>query len=141
MAKGGRARERFREKQQYNKIVSQLNQLHAAGYTDDQIRAAGPNAWRELTQGGLPTPTTGTATTPSIDPATGLPIEPQPGPSDRGGFAPSGIPTGSQRPLWYNSTSPTGRGGREGQPSWWSSLMANRGSGNNLPAWLPPGKP
>lgn len=48
MAKGGLARERFQEKQQYNRIVSQLEKLYSAGYTADEIREAGNDAWFEL---------------------------------------------------------------------------------------------
>ncbi len=48
MAKGGLAKQRFRERRQYNRIVGQLQTLKDAGYTADDIRAAGPNAWREL---------------------------------------------------------------------------------------------
>lgn len=46
--KGGLQKQRLQERQQYNKIVSQLNQLKAAGFTPEQIRAAGSNAYNEL---------------------------------------------------------------------------------------------
>ncbi len=46
--KGGLARQRFRAKQRYNRTVSQLDRLRAAGNTTEDIRAAGKNAWREL---------------------------------------------------------------------------------------------
>jgi hypothetical protein len=48
MAKGGLAKQRFQEKQQRNRIVAQLNQLKGAGYTTEQIRNAGNDAWEEL---------------------------------------------------------------------------------------------
>jgi hypothetical protein len=48
MAKGGLAKQRFQERQQYNRIVGQLNQLRGAGYTTEQIRNAGNDAWEEL---------------------------------------------------------------------------------------------
>jgi len=50
MAKGGLARERFQAKQQQNRIIAQLNQLRGAGFTQEQIRAAGPGAFQTLTQ-------------------------------------------------------------------------------------------
>ncbi len=75
MAKG-LARQRFQERQQRNRIVSQLNQLKAAGYTTEDIRAAGSNAYRALTQAGQRAPT-GTAvsagtpvSTPAVIPGT-----------------------------------------------------------------------
>ena len=46
--KGGLAKQKFEQKQQTNVIVSQLNQLHAQGRTDDEIRAAGNTAFRDL---------------------------------------------------------------------------------------------
>lgn len=55
--KGGLARQRFQAKQQRNKIISQLNQLHAAGFTDEDVRNAGNNAYRELIGGGAPSQT------------------------------------------------------------------------------------
>jgi hypothetical protein len=53
MAKGGLAKQRFQERQQYNRIVGQLNQLRGAGFTTEQIRNAGNDAWEEL-GGGAP---------------------------------------------------------------------------------------
>jgi hypothetical protein len=51
MAKGGLARQRFEERRQYNQIVGQLNQLRQAGYSTEDIRAAGNNAYNVLTGG------------------------------------------------------------------------------------------
>jgi hypothetical protein len=50
MAKGGLQRQRLEQRRQNNQIVAQLNQLKDSGYTDDQIRAQGSNAWKNLSQ-------------------------------------------------------------------------------------------
>jgi hypothetical protein len=47
MAKGGLAKQRFRDRQRHNRIVAQLETLKAGGVTEDQVRAAGTSAWRE----------------------------------------------------------------------------------------------
>jgi hypothetical protein len=72
MAKGGLAKQRFRDRQRHNRIVAQLQGLKDAGYTADQIRNAGSNAYRTLTQSGAqPTGTTATATVPGTATETG----------------------------------------------------------------------
>ncbi len=43
-----KAKQKFQEKQQHNKIVGQLEQLHAQGYTDEDIRGR-DNAWKDYT--------------------------------------------------------------------------------------------
>jgi LysM repeat protein len=50
MAKGGLARQRFQAKQQRNRIISQLNQLQGQGFSQEQIRQAGPAAFQTLSQ-------------------------------------------------------------------------------------------
>lgn len=48
MAKGGRQRAEFLAQKQRNRIIGQLNSLHQQGFSDDDIRAAGNNAYRTL---------------------------------------------------------------------------------------------
>lgn len=48
MAKGGKARERLEARRRQSQIIGQLNSLQAAGYSADDIRAAGAGAWNKL---------------------------------------------------------------------------------------------
>jgi hypothetical protein len=73
MAKGGLAKQRFRDRQRHNRIVAQLETLKAGGVTEEQVRAAGTSAWREYggqalanleAQKAGQTPTAITPTTP-----------------------------------------------------------------------------
>ena len=70
--KGGLAKQRFEQKQQTNVIVSQLNQLHAQGRTDEEIRAAGNTAFRDLNNPAVKPAPAKTApnipTTPGLEP-------------------------------------------------------------------------
>ena len=150
MAKGGLARERFEQKKQRNKIISQLERLKGAGYTTEDIRAAGPNAWQTL-QGWAPTtPATQTPGAELITPTAtaGLitPTASQPGvpgfsipagataltaeAQQRAGY--TGSPTGpyGAPPDWYKQqqqgrVQPV-RGGRPGQgaPNWWQTAQS-----------------
>jgi len=151
MAKGGRARERFRARQRYNRIVNQLNQLRSAGFTTEDIRAAGPNAWRELRQSGAPTQPAAAPGATAFVPGTTTPAEALPtGPAGRSGFiGQGGTPkTGPVTPAWWRSQSPfagvTGMaGGIQTTPNWLQRAMqgAYQGArtvigGINQPAWL-----
>jgi hypothetical protein len=46
--KGGRQKQEFQERQQRNRIISQLERLYAVGNTVEDIREAGNDAWLEL---------------------------------------------------------------------------------------------
>lgn len=157
MAKGGLARERFREKQQYNRIVAQLEKLRAAGNTTEDIRAAGPNAWKELEGWNIKKdPLTGQWAYEGAAPG---------GVTDPASLAPTGT-NYAQAPAWANQsyyvpggglanpnmsaapgTTPN-VGGTKIIPSWYNNSVAGgrtnvtptRRGGlipNNPPAWLP----
>jgi hypothetical protein len=119
MAKGGLAKQRFRDRQRHNRIVAQLETLKAGGVTEEQVRAAGTSAWREYggqalanleaqKAGQTPTAITapGTTTTPAGATAT----------------------TFSQGPAWANASySPTQSQMDTAAPptQWWQRTNQN----------------
>ena len=52
---GGKARERLEKKKQFNRIISQLNELHEAGFTNDDVISGGPDAYQTLRRKGKKT--------------------------------------------------------------------------------------
>ncbi len=99
--KGGLARQRFRERQRRRRIIGQLDEMHAAGYSADEIRAAGPNAYRTLMQGAAaPTGTAAPAGAQPYSPAY-IPALPQPSaPAPVQGW-PSDYDYSYSRKPWY----------------------------------------
>jgi LysM repeat protein len=153
MAKGGLARQRFQEKQQRNRIVAQLNQLRGQGFSQEQIRAAGPNAFQALSQQVVTDTDTleSLASSAGVDPTnildanpelknlqTGQVINvPRPGSPewrDRGGIGlPSNAALGSttNNPQGVSMWAGTTPGYNQQQrPNTWQSNQTNIASGN-----------
>jgi hypothetical protein len=119
MAKGGLAKQRFRDRQRHNRIVAQLETLKAGGVTEEQVRAAGTSAWREYggqalanleaqKAGQTPTAITapGTTTTPAGATAT----------------------TFSQGPAWANASYSPAQMDTAAPPNtqWWQRVNQSR---------------
>lgn len=125
--KGGLAKQRFRDRQRRNRIIGQLEELHAADFSADEIRAAGPNAYASLMfeQPARPAtnqPSTQPTTTPTYTPPTQ-----QPGAQNYSFTTPPAATT----PNTPTATKPTTPAQTQAGPPAWVSIFAP----SAVPAW------
>lgn len=153
MAKGGKQKAAFAAQKQKNQIVAQLNSLKKQGFTTDQVRAAGNNAYKVLNGASTnvtvkdgdtlekianangTTPTDLLNANPDVRSiTTGMVLNaPQPGQANwqGSGYATGGLP--SNAPLSAaTSTNPSGNNPYAGMDPKASLIGRGRGTGTNF---------